>query len=172
MAEGCDEGLADAVLALVEAARNDAAAKVIMQAGEQAARSERLHIRRLDEQAERNEQEYRAVDSALIEIDRAVRARLGEQCTAEGRLEIARILQPVEEMRAENEQRHRAERGRLHAEVMAAHDRMLAELKRAGRKNRQAIAKADKRLLWLGIGLHLAGSILAATAVIVIAFFR
>ena len=72
LAQGCEEGLADAVLSLVEAASDDAEAAVIMKVGERIARSEQ----QIAEHAAQNAQQFRDADSAIRESARDVTEQL------------------------------------------------------------------------------------------------
>ncbi len=88
LAQGCNEGLADAVLSLVGAARDDAEAEVIMKVGERIARSEQ----QLAEHVEQNAQQFHAIESAIresaAETTRTLTAQI-EQQTAETNRQIA-----------------------------------------------------------------------------------
>ena len=96
LAQGCNEGLADAVLSLVEAARDDAEAQVIMKVGERITRSEQQLNGRLDEHAE----QFRGVESAIhesaAETTRTLTALI-EQQTAQTNQQIAETNQRVAE---------------------------------------------------------------------------
>lgn len=170
LAQGCEEGLVDAISALIEVAPNDAAAEVIMQAGEQAAGSEEMVIKRLNAQISRNREQSSAVNSVLDEIAHVIKMQ-PEQGIVGSDPDRSQILRAVAETRAKNSRQQQAENARLHAVVAAARDRLLAEYARARRKYRQAADKADKRLLWFGVGLQIAGPIIALAAVIALAVF-
>lgn len=67
LAQGCEEGVADVVLALADAVRDDAVAEAIMKAGEQIGHSEQLLGERLNGHAEKNEGQFSAAMSAIRE---------------------------------------------------------------------------------------------------------
>lgn len=67
LAQGCEEGVADVVLALANAVRDDAVAEAIMKAGEQIGHSEQLLSERLNGHAEKNEGQFSAVMSTIRE---------------------------------------------------------------------------------------------------------
>ena len=87
LAQGCNEGLADAIISLVEAARDDAEAEVIIKLGE-----------RLDQHIAQNDQQFRDVDSAIRKSARETVRDL----TAELKLEVAQVLRIVADLRVEN----------------------------------------------------------------------
>ena len=179
--QGCDEGLADVVLALVEAARDDAEAEVIIKAGEQIAHSEQRLNGRLDQHAEQNDRQFRDVASAIretaIETTRTLTAQI-EQRTAQ-------ILQSAAEQRAETE-RWRAETDQRVArldervaklderltEMRVENERQFAELRieneRGRRENAEAFSKAQNRLSYVAIGI--ATLIIGAAAAVIAAF--
>ena len=126
LAKGCDEGQADAILSLVEIAPNDAAAELVMQAGEQAACSEQMVIERLNAQLSRNKEQYRAVNSVLSEIARAVREQSWQGIAGINR-GLSQFALAVAEVQAKNAEQQQVENERLHAEVLAACDRWQLE---------------------------------------------
>ena len=87
LAQGCTEGLADAIISLVEAARDDAEAEVIIKLGG-----------RLDQHIAQNDQQFRDVDSAIRKSARETVRDL----TAELKLEVAQVLRIVADLRVEN----------------------------------------------------------------------
>ena len=140
LAQGCNEGLADAIISLVEAARDDAEAEVIIKLGE-----------RLDEHIAQNDQQFRDSDSAIRETAREL-TDLINQRTAEIKLEVAKALQIVADLRVENE--------RQFAKIQI-------ENERGRRENAEAFSKAQNRLSYAAIGI--AALIVGAAAAIITA---
>ena len=128
LAQGCEEGLADTVLALVEAASDDAEAQVIMKVGERITHSEQ----QLAEHTAQNAQQFRDSDSAIRESARDVTEQLNQR-TAELKLETAQILQSAAEARAENERR------------LAEIDQRVAKLDERTAETNKRVAKLDER---------------------------
>lgn len=124
--QGCEEDMADAIVALVEVAPSDGMAKVIMKAGERAACSEQLVIDRLNAQISRNREQSLAVNSVLDDIAYAIKVQ-PDQGIDWSDQDRSQMLQAVVETRAENSRRQQVENARLHAEVSAACDRWRAE---------------------------------------------
>ena len=162
LARGCDEDAVDVIMALASAVHDCAAAEVIMKAGEQTVRSEQMLIQQLNGQLKRNEQRYRAVDSALCETARTIKALIGQH-PDEGHLDFNRILLAVTGMQTENAERYGAENRRLHAELMAAHGRLRAEQEA---RTEKSLRKLQRSLLWCGLGL---GALIIAVTIIGIA---
>ena len=132
LAQGCEEGLADAVLSLVGAASDDAEAAVIMKVGERIARSEQ----QLAEHAE----QFRTLESAIresaAETTRTLTAQL-EQQTAETNQQIAELKQQttqIEQQTAETNQR------------LAETNQQVAELKQQTAQIEQQTAETNQRV--------------------------
>ncbi len=132
LAQGCEEGLADAVLSLVEAARDDAEAQVIMKVGERIAHTEQ----QLAEHAE----QFRTLESAIresaAETTRTLTAQL-EQQTAETNQQIAELKQQtaqIEQQTAETNQR------------LAETNQQVAELKQQTAQIEQQTAETNQRV--------------------------
>lgn len=161
LARGCDEDAVDVIMALASAVHDYAAAEVIMKAGEQTVRSEQMLIQQLNGQLKRNEQRYCAVDSALCETARIIKALI-EQHPDESPLDFNRILLAVTGMQTKNVDRYGAENRRLHAELTAAHGRLRAEQEA---RTEKSFRKFQRSLLWSALGLG--GLIIAATIIII-----
>ena len=132
LAQGCEEGLADAVLSLVEAARDDAEAQVIMKVGERIAHTEQ----QLAEHAE----QFRVLESAIresaAETTRTLTAQI-EQQTAETNQQIAELKQQttqIEQQTAETNQR------------LAETNQQVAELKQQTAQIEQRTAETNQRV--------------------------
>ena len=194
--QGCDEGLADVVLALVEAARDDAEAEVIIKAGEQIAHSEQRLNGRLDQHAEQNDRQFRDVAAEIretaIETTRTLTAQIEQrtaqllQSAAEQRAEterwraetdqrVAKLDERLTEMRVENERQFtemRVENERQFTEMRVENERQFAELRieneRGRRENAEAFSKTQNRLSYVAIGI--ATLIIGAAAAIIAAF--
>ena len=187
--QGCDEGLADVVLALVEAARDDAEAEVIIKAGEQIAHSEQRLNGRLDQHAEQNDRQFRAISSeireAAIETTRTLTAQIEQrtaqllQSAAEQRAETERQFSQVRselaDLRIESERRHAEQEKaneRQFTEMRVENERQFAELRieneRGRRENAEAFSKTQNRLSYIAIGI--ATLIIGAAAAIIAAF--
>ena len=186
LAQGCEEGLADVVLSLVEAARDDAEAAVIMKVSERIAHSEQQLNGRLDEHAE----QFRTLEStiretaaettrtltALIEQQIALtnqqialtnqRITLMEQQLAEIKQQIALTNQQIA---LTNQQI--AETNQQLADLKLWVAEQLAEMKvqiaEQETKNEQRFGRMQGRLLQGAIGIS--GLIIGATAAIIAA---
>ena len=145
LSQGCEEGLADVVLSLVEAASNDAEAAVIMKVGERIARSE--------QQLAEHAGQFRDVDSAIresaLETTRALTARI-EQQTAQTNQQIAQTNQQVADLNRQvadlNRQTAQLEQKTVQIEQQIAQtNQQVAELSRqVGELNRQTAQLEQK----------------------------
>ena len=183
LAQGCEEGLADAVLSLVEAARDDAEAQVIMKVGERIAHTEQ----QLAEHAEQNDRQFRALESAIresaAETTRTLTAQI-EQQTAETNQRLAETNQQVAELKqqtaqieqqtaetnqrvADLNQRVTEQLGDLKVWVAEQLAEMKVQIAEQETKNEQRFTRMQGRLLQGAIGI--AGLIIGATAAIIAA---
>ena len=187
LAQGCEEGLADAVLSLVEAARDDAEAQVIMKVGERIARSEQ----QLAEHAEQNAGQFRALEpaihesaakttstlTALIEqqtaetnrqvADLKLQTAQIEQQTAETNQRVADLNQQFTEQLGDLNQRFTEQLGDLKVWVAEQLAEMKVQIAEQETKNEQRFTRMQGRLLQGAIGI--AGLIIGATAAIIAA---
>ena len=157
LAQGCNEGLADAVLSLVEAARDDAEAEVIMKVGERIARSEQ----QLAEHVEQNAQQFHAIESAIresaAETTRTLTAQI-EQQTAETNRQIAETNQRVAQIEQQTAETNRrvaqieqqtAETNRRVAQIeqqTAETNRRVAQIEQQVADLRQQTAETNQRV--------------------------
>ena len=193
LAQGCEEGLADVVLSLVEAARDDAEAAVIMKVSERIAHSEQQLNGRLDEHAE----QFRTLESTIREtaaettrtltaqIEQQIaltnqqialtnqRITLMEQRLAEIKQQIALTNQQIaltNQQIAETNQQI-AETNQQLADLKLWVAEQLAEMKvqiaEQETKNEQRFGRLQGRLLQFAIGVS--GLIIGATAAIIAA---
>ena len=130
LAQGCAEGLADAIVSLVEAARDDAEAEVIIKVGERVAHSEQQLNGRLDQHVEQNDQQFRDADSAVRESARELTDQINQRA-AEIKLEVAQTLQTVADLRVENERQFadlRAKNESQFADLRVENERQFAKM--------------------------------------------
>ena len=143
LAQGCAEGLADAIVSLVEAARDDAEAEVIIKVGERVAHSEQQLNGRLDQHTEQNDQQFRDVDSAIRVSARELTDQINQH-TAEIKMDIAEIEkrtakleEQFADLRVENERRH--------GEQEKASERRHAEMQDESKQRHAEQEKASER---------------------------
>ena len=143
LAQGCEEGLADAVLSLVAAARDDAEAEVIMKVGERIAHSEQ----QLAEHVEQNAQQFHALESAIHEsaakTTRTLTAQI-EQQTAETNRQIAETNQRVAqiEQQVADLRQQTAETNQRVAQI----EQQVADLKQQTAETNQRVAQVEQQV--------------------------
>ena len=150
LAQGCEEGLADAVLSLVEAARDDAEAEVIMKVGERIAHSEQ----QLAEHVEQNAQQFHAIESAIresaAETTRTLTAQIEQQATetnrqiAETNQRGAQIEQQVADLRQQTAETN--QRGAQIEQQTAETNRRVAQIEQQVADLRQQTAETNRQI--------------------------
>ena len=105
LAQGCDEGLADAVLALVVEARDDAVAEALTRAEARSEHSEQVLGERLNGHVEKNEGQFESLMSTIHGSANQLRATFERRFTElSGKVEELRG--ELKAQKAENEARH------------------------------------------------------------------
>ena len=169
LAQGCEEGLADAVLSLVEAARDDAEAAVIMKVSERIARSEQQLNGRLDEHAEQFHGLESAIHESAAETTRTLTALIKQQ-TAETNQQVAETNQRValvEQQVADLKLSVTEQLGDLKLWVAEQIGEMKIQIAEQEVKSEQRFGRLQGRLLQFAIGIS--GLIIGAAAAIIAA---
>ena len=176
LAQGCEEGLADAVLSLVEAARDDAEAAVIMKVSERIARSEQQLNGRLDEHAEQFHGLESAIHESAAETTRTLTALIKQQ-TAETNQRVAETNQQVaetnqrvalvEQQVADLKLSVTEQLGDLKLWVAEQIGEMKIQIAEQEVKSEQRFGRLQGRLLQFAIGIS--GLIIGAAAAIIAA---
>ena len=137
VARGFDEDLADAIMVVAVAMRDDAVEEAVAKAMEQIAHSAGLLNGRIDAHDEKNESQFRVVESTIREVASQIRTEIADlETRIEKRLtdfqtETERRFTKLE---TENERRFSKLEGEiavLRAEVEASYERTNATIHRA-----------------------------------------
>lgn len=171
LAQGCDEGLADAVLALVVEARDDAVAEALTRAEARSEHSEQVLGERLNGHVEKNESQFSSLTSTIRGTANQLMATFERRFTelsTELSERIGKVEGDLKELRGTVEGQVKELRGEI-AELRGTVEGQIAELRgelKAQKADNEA-RHAEMKTVIYRVAFLLGGLIVGMTSIIV-----